>query len=73
MTELRTLARTWRSVTGRQLALIPVWVPGIVGRALCSGALTTSEAEVTGHVPFAAWVEAEAGPAVTGRGKPGHG
>jgi uncharacterized protein YbjT (DUF2867 family) len=72
VTELRTLARTWRSVTGRQLALIPVRVPGRIGRALRSGALTTSQAEVTGHIPFAAWVEAEASPAVTARGKPGH-
>jgi uncharacterized protein YbjT (DUF2867 family) len=68
VTELRTLARTWRSVTRRQLALIPVWVPGRLGRALRSGALTTSQAEVTGHVPFAAWVKAEAGAAVTARG-----
>ena len=68
VTEVRTLARTWRSVTGRQLALIPVWVPGRLGRALRSGALTTSQAEVTGHVPFAAWVEAEVGAAVTARG-----
>ncbi len=72
VTELRTLARTWRSVTGRQLALIPVRVPGRIGRALRSGTLTTSQAEVTGHIPFAAWVEAEASPAVTARGKPGH-
>lgn len=71
VTELRTLARTWRSVTGRRLALIPVWVPGRVGRALRSGTLTTGQAEVTGHVPFAAWMEA--GAAVTARGKPGPG
>ena len=63
VTELRTLARTWRSVTGRRLALIPVRVPGRVGRALRSGTLTTGQAEVTGHVPFAAWMEAEAGEA----------
>ena len=61
VTELRTLARTWRSVTGRRLALIPVRVPGRVGRALRSGTLTTRQAEVTGHVPFAVWMEAEAG------------
>jgi nucleoside-diphosphate-sugar epimerase len=73
VTELRTLARTWRSVTGRRLTLIPIRVPGRVGRALRSGALTTSQAKVTGHVPFAAWVEAEAGMAGTARGKPGPG
>jgi uncharacterized protein YbjT (DUF2867 family) len=63
VTELGTLARTWRSVPGRRLALIPVRVPGRVGRALRSGTLTTGQAEVTGCVPFAAWVEAEAGAA----------
>jgi hypothetical protein len=61
VTELRTLARTWRSVTGGRLALIPVRVPGRVGRALRSGTLTTGQAEVTGQVPFEAWMEAEAG------------
>jgi uncharacterized protein YbjT (DUF2867 family) len=60
VTELGTLARTWRSVTGRRLALIPVRVPGRVGRALRSGTLTTGQAEMTGRVPFAAWVEAGA-------------
>ena len=73
VTELRTLARTWRSVTGRRLALIPVWVPGRVGRALRSAALTTGQAGQTGRVPFAAWLEAEAGAAVAARGRPGPG
>jgi uncharacterized protein YbjT (DUF2867 family) len=73
VTELRTLARTWRSVTGRRLALIPLRVPGRIGRALRSGTLTTRQAEVTGHVPFAAWLEAEAGAGVAARGKPAHG
>jgi uncharacterized protein YbjT (DUF2867 family) len=70
VTELRTLARTWRSVTGRRLVLIPVRVPGRAGRALRSAALTTRQAERTGHVPFASWLEAEAGAAVTARGRP---
>lgn len=73
VTELRTLARAWRSVTGHRLALIPVWVPGRVGRALRSAALTTSQAETTGRVSFAAWLEVEAGAAVAARGKPGDG
>ena len=73
VTELRTLARTWRSVTGRRLALIPVWVPGRVGRALRSAALTTRQAEMTGRVSFAAWLKVEAGAAVAARGKPGDG
>jgi uncharacterized protein YbjT (DUF2867 family) len=73
VTELRTLARTWRSVTGRRLALIPVRVPGRIGRALRSGALTTGEAEMSGRVSFAAWLETEAGATVAARGKPGPG
>jgi uncharacterized protein YbjT (DUF2867 family) len=32
VSELRTLARTWRSATGRGLALLPVYMPGQVGR-----------------------------------------
>jgi uncharacterized protein YbjT (DUF2867 family) len=63
ITELRTLARTWRSVTGRRLALIPVRVPGRVGRALRSGTLTTRQAEVTGYVRFADWLEVQGRPA----------
>jgi hypothetical protein len=70
VTELRTLARTWRSVTGHQLALLPLYVPGQVGRALRAGTLTTGQAEVYGRVSFAAWLEAGAGAAVTARGGP---
>ncbi|MDX6337825.1 MAG: hypothetical protein QOG05_5165 [Streptosporangiaceae bacterium] len=70
VTELRTLARTWRSVTGRGLALLPVYVPGQVGRALRAGALTTGQAEVHGRISFSAWLEAGAGAAVTARGGP---
>ena len=46
VTELRTLARTWRSGTGRPLALLPLYVPGQAGRALRAGTLTTGQAEV---------------------------
>jgi uncharacterized protein YbjT (DUF2867 family) len=70
VTELRTLARTWRSVTGRGLALLPVYVPGQVGRALRTGTLTTGHAEVHGRVSFSAWLEAGAGADVTARGGP---
>jgi uncharacterized protein YbjT (DUF2867 family) len=71
VTELRTLARTWRSVTGRRLALLPVYLPGQVGRALRTGSLTTGQAESRGRVSFSAWLEAGAGAAVTARGGPG--
>ena len=70
VSELRTLARTWRSVTGRRLALLPVYVPGPVGRALRAGTLTTGQAEFHGRVSFSAWLEAGAGAAVTARGGP---
>lgn len=74
--ELRTLARTWRSVTGRGFAVLPVYLPGQVGRALrtgtlTTGMLTTGEAESRGRVSFSAWLEAGAGAAVTARGGPG--
>jgi uncharacterized protein YbjT (DUF2867 family) len=70
VTELGTLARTWRSVTGRPLALLPVYLPGQAGRALRTGTLTTGQAEVHGRVSFADWLEAGAGAAVTARGGP---
>jgi len=70
VTDLGTLARTWRSATGRGLALLPVYVPGQVGRALRAGTLTTGQAEVHGRISFAAWLEAGAGRAVTSRGEP---
>ncbi len=70
VSELRTLARTWRSVTGRRLALLPVYVPGQAGRALRGGALTTGHAGHRGSVSFSAWLEAGAGAALTARGGP---
>jgi uncharacterized protein YbjT (DUF2867 family) len=72
VTDLRTLARSWRSVTGRPLALLPVYVPGQAGHALRTGTLTTGQAEMHGRVSFAAWLEAGAGTAVTARGGPEH-
>lgn len=70
VTGLRALARTWRSVTGRPLALLPAYVPGRAGRALRTGTLTTGQAEVHGRVSFAAWLETGAGSAVSTRGGP---
>ena len=70
VSELRTLARTWRSVTGRRLAVLPVHVPGQAGRALQAGVLTTGHAEHHGRVSFSAWLETGAGAAVTVRGGP---
>ena len=56
--EARDLARTWRSVTGRRTALIPVPLPGRLGRALRSGALTDERPDVRGTVTFADWLAA---------------
>ena len=70
VSDLRALAGTWRSVTGRRLALLPVYLPGRVGRALRAGTLTTDQAEVHGRVSFSAWLEAGAGAAVTVGGGP---
>ena len=54
----RDLARTWRSVTGRRTVLIPVTLPGRLGRALRSGALTDERPDVRGTVTFADWLAA---------------
>ena len=56
--EARDLARTWRSVTGRRVALVPVAVPGKLGRALRDGALAAGRPDVSGTTGFAAWLEA---------------
>jgi uncharacterized protein YbjT (DUF2867 family) len=53
---VRELARSWQSATGRQAVLVPVPLPGKIGRALRAGALTTSQPDVTGHVTFADWL-----------------
>ncbi len=56
--EAGDLARIWRSVTGRRTALIPVPLPGRLGRALRSGALTDERPSVRGTVTFADWLAA---------------
>jgi uncharacterized protein YbjT (DUF2867 family) len=52
------VARTWRSVTGRAAVLVPVPLPGRVGRELRAGALTTSQADAVGTITFADWLAA---------------
>jgi uncharacterized protein YbjT (DUF2867 family) len=52
------LARSWRSATGRTAALLPVPVPGRLGRELRSGALTTTHPDVAGTTTFADWLAA---------------
>lgn len=60
VTTARELARTWRHATGRRLALVPVRLPGKLGRALRTGALTNTRPTVLGTQPFSAWLEANA-------------
>ena len=55
----RDLARTWRWVTGRRVALVPVVLPGKLGRALRAGVLTTARPDVRGTIPFADWLAAQ--------------
>jgi uncharacterized protein YbjT (DUF2867 family) len=57
--DARDLARAWRSVTGRRALLIPVPLPGRLGRALRAGALTAERPDVLGTVRFADWLRAQ--------------
>ncbi len=52
----KDLARTWREVTGKRALLLPVPVPGKVGRALRDGALTAGKPDVSGTITFADWL-----------------
>jgi len=56
VSEVRDLARTWRKVTGYRAALMPMPVPGTVGRALRSGDLTVQRPDVRGTTSFADWL-----------------
>jgi len=51
--EARALARRWRAISGRRALLLPVPLPGRIGRALRSGALTTDRPDVRGTTRFA--------------------
>ena len=59
--ELRDLARTWREVTGHRALLVTMPVPGTVGRALRSGALTAPRPDVRGTTGFADWLRSVPG------------
>jgi uncharacterized protein YbjT (DUF2867 family) len=56
ITTARELARTWRAATGSRALLVPVPVPGKLGRALRDGALTAGQPDVRGTVSFADWL-----------------
>lgn len=48
--------RSWRSATGRPAVLVPVPLPGKLGRALRAGGLTAHDADVLGQITFAEWL-----------------
>lgn len=50
------LARTWVAATGRRALSVPVHVPGKLGRALRTGALTAADADVRATQTFADWL-----------------
>jgi uncharacterized protein YbjT (DUF2867 family) len=54
--DARELARSWRSGTGRRVLLLPVPLPGKLGRALRSGVLTAGPGGVHGTTPFTTWL-----------------
>jgi uncharacterized protein YbjT (DUF2867 family) len=54
--EVAELARTWRSVTGRRALLLPVPLPGKLGRALRAGGLCSDQPDVRGELTFADWL-----------------
>ncbi|MET9360092.1 NAD(P)H-binding protein [Streptomyces sp. NPDC006632] len=57
-TDLRALAATWRTTTARRAVLLPVPIPGRLGRALRAGHLTDASPDVRGTIGFAQWLEA---------------
>ena len=50
------LARTWREQTRTRAALLPVPLPGKLGRALKAGRLTSADHGATGTPTFAEWL-----------------
>jgi uncharacterized protein YbjT (DUF2867 family) len=55
----KDLALTWRRATGRRAVLVPVPIPGKLGRTLRQGGLTAREPDVRGTVTFAEWLAAQ--------------
>lgn len=52
---IRELAQAWRRAAGRRTVLVPLPLPGGLGRALRGGALTAAHPDVRGRQEFAAW------------------
>jgi uncharacterized protein YbjT (DUF2867 family) len=58
ITDLRDLVRQWRSATGLRAVLLPLPLPGRLGRALRDGVLTAERPDVRGGTSFAEWLAA---------------
>jgi hypothetical protein len=56
LADARDMARTWRSATGQRALLLPVPLPGQLGRALRRGVLISQRPDVTGTIRFADWL-----------------
>jgi uncharacterized protein YbjT (DUF2867 family) len=57
--DARVLARQWRSGAHRHVLLLPILLPGKLGKALRSGLLTATEPDVLGTTTFANWLAAQ--------------
>ena len=55
------LARTWRRAAGRRAVLVPLPLPGALGRALRGGVLTSAHPDVRGRQTFEDWTTAQGG------------
>ncbi|HEY6491920.1 MAG TPA: NmrA family NAD(P)-binding protein [Trebonia sp.] len=61
VTSVTDLARTWRRAAGRRAVLVPLPLPGALGRALRAGALTAAAPDIRGGQTFAEWAQAQGG------------
>jgi uncharacterized protein YbjT (DUF2867 family) len=59
VTSLRELAVTWRRAAGSRAVLVPVPLPGRLGRALRGGVATTARPDVRGVLTFGSWAGQE--------------
>jgi uncharacterized protein YbjT (DUF2867 family) len=57
VTGFRELAVTWRRAAGKKAVLVPLPLPGRLGRALRAGAATTAHPDVRGQLTFGKWIE----------------
>jgi uncharacterized protein YbjT (DUF2867 family) len=55
----KDMALSWRRATARTAVLVPLPLPGKIGRALRDGGLTDPQPDVRGTVTFAEWLEGQ--------------